>query len=679
MAYACAGFLVFFIFSCKKNSIAIETMESNRIDSVSHWIRKSKDNKLKRTEHLTFLKKAFNGSLEFETDSVKIENLLKISDRAYSIEEDSLFGITNKNIYEIATKSNDSSALAEYHWNIGNFFTDKVVLDSAYYHYGKARQLYFMIGHEYYGFKMEYNLSFLEFRVKNYLQSEISIISAINGFEKLDRKLNLFNSYNRLLLIDKALGNYSSALNHYSIASTYLIQLDEMGVYREKLLNNLSLIYQKQKEFDLAITTLNKALENSELQNRHPNLYAKLIDNRAFCMFLNEEGDHLLDTFMEALLIRQKLGNEAGVAMSKIHMSQYFLKNKDSLRAFQDAKTAFEISSRLGMNGDILVSLELLSKTDPAHATAYMNQYTVLNDSLIQQERKIRDKFTRIQFETENYIAANKDLKKKNVWISLTSGLALFSLGLFFFLYRQKAMNRTLLLEQQQLSFNEEIYNLMLKKQNRTEEGRIQERVRISQELHDGILARLFSVRIGLGFLNVLESNKEKEQYDSFMKELQRVEKEIRTLSHELKNDDLSAKKDFTILISELLEEQSKLGKFRYKLKKDHSIAWHRVDEVIKINLYRMVQEAICNIIKYAGAQEVIVSLLKEHDFIELLIVDDGVGFDTNKKNKGIGLKNMASRAKSIAAKIQIESEIYNGTLIRVTIPTKTLYHEAKK
>ncbi len=197
MAYACAGFLVFFIFSCKKNSIAIETMESNRIDSVSHWIRKSKDNKLKRTEHLTFLKKAFNGSLEFETDSVKIENLLKISDRAYSIEEDSLFGITNKNIYEIATKSNDSSALAEYHWNIGNFFTDKVVLDSAYYHYGKARQLYFMIGHEYYGFKMEYNLSFLEFRVKNYLQSEISIISAILVSRKLP--FDIIGTYNFLI------------------------------------------------------------------------------------------------------------------------------------------------------------------------------------------------------------------------------------------------------------------------------------------------------------------------------------------------------------------------------------------------------------------------------------------------------------------------------------------------
>ena len=138
----------------------------------------------------------------------------------------------------------------------------------------------------------------------------------------------------------------------------------------------------------------------------------------------------------------------------------------------------------------------------------------------------------------------------------------------------------------------------MLKQQTITEEGRIQERLRISEELHDGILAKLFSVRIGMGFLHLKGEEKEELQYQSFMKELQLLEKEIRNLSHALKNDELSSKKDFPIMLQELLNEQGKLGNFTYQLQQDGSIAWDKVGDKIKINLYRMAQESIHNILK---------------------------------------------------------------------------------
>ena len=539
----------------------------------------------------------------------------------------------------------DTKAIAEYHWNIGNMLVDRFILDSAYYHYMKSRDFYSSIGHEYYKSKMNYNLSFLEFRVKNYAQSEISVISAISGFRNLERNRNLFLCYNRLLIIDKELGNYNSALNHFQVASDLLYKSESKRVYKERLLNNLSLVYQKQEKYELAIKTLDQALENDELKKNHSNLYAKLIDNRAYCMFLNEQDKDVYPIYMEALQIRKQAGDRAAEVISRKHLAYYFLKKGDSLKAYEEVKIAYDISSKLGLNRDILENLNLLSEADPKNSSTYMNRYISLNDSLLYEERKIRDKFTRIQFETENYIAANEDLKRKNVWISLTSGFGIFSLGLFFFLYRQRSRNRALNLERQHHQDNEEIYDLMLKQQNKTEEGRIQERIRISQELHDGILARLFSVRMGLGFLNVGENIDDITKYDAFMKELQLVEKEIRTLSHELKADDLSSKKDFTILLSELLKEQSTYGQFNYELDADRNIAWNRVDEAIKINLYRISQEAVYNIIKYAKAQKVIVRLKKKKEKIELSIVDDGLGFDTNKKQKGIGLKNMHSRA----------------------------------
>ena len=666
------------VCSCKQDSHRSIIEESIALDSVAYWIQTSKDDDVKKDLRLGFLNKAKSELLLAENDSIKIKKLYEITDRYYSFGEDSLFLLTNEEAFRIAKKSNDSKAIAEYHWNKGAILSDHDVLDSAYYHYNRAHELYSSINHDYYKAKMAYNMSFIQFRVNNYVESEILVISAIDGFKKLNRDFNLLLCYNRLLLLDKEMGNLNGALSHYNIASKYLEKIDSKGVYREKLLNNLSLVYQKQEKYLQAIETLDKALSNRTLKIKHANLYAKLVDNRAYNRFLNGEVQGVYHDFNSALNIRDSLGNEAGIGISNMHLAEYNLFNGDTLKAFAHAKQANDIALKLGLNRDILNSLAILSRANPGQATVYLNQYKSLNDSLLLEERKVRDKFTRIQFETEGYIDANKDLKKKNVWISLTSMLALASISLLFFVYRQKSKNRSLVLEQKQQKANEEIYDLMLKQQNREEEGRIQERVRISEELHDGVLARLFSVRISLGFLKVRGNNKEEDKFDLYKKELQIVEKEIRTLSHALKNDELSSKKDFPKLLSELLEEQSVIGDFTYVLEEDSAIAWNLVDEKLKINLYRIVQEAICNIIKYADCNKVEVSLSRKNKKVELVIVDDGKGFDTNIKNKGIGLKNMSSRAKSIGACNSISSSLDKGTKIIVSIPTKILYHGAK-
>lgn len=665
------------VCSCKQDSHRSIIEESIALDSVAYWIHTSKDDDVKKDLRLGLLNKAKSELLLAENDSIKIKKLYEITDRYYSFGEDSLFLLTNEEAFRIAKKSNDSKAIAEYHWNKGAILSDHDVLDSAYYHYNRAHELYSSINHDYYKAKMAYNMSFIQFRVNNYVESEILVISAIDGFKKLNRDFNLLLCYNRLLLLDKEMGNLNGALSHYNIAAKYLEKIDSKGVYREKLLNNLSLVYQKQQKYLQAIETLDRALSNKNLKIKQANLYAKLVDNRAYNRFLSGEVQGVYKDFVSALNIRDSLGNEAGVGISNMHLAEYNLFTGDTLKAFSHAKKSNDIALELGLNRDILTSLSLLSKANPSQATVYMDQYKKLNDSLLLEERKVRDKFTRIQFETEGYIAANEDLKKKNVWISLTSMFALASISLLFFVYRQKSKNRSLVLEQQQQKANEEIYDLMLKQQNKEEEGRIQERVRISEELHDGVLARLFSVRISLGFLKVI-GNKEEDKFELYKKELQSVEKEIRTLSHALKNDELSSKKDFPKLLSELLEEQSVIGHFTYGLKEDSAIAWNLVDEKIKINLYRIVQEAICNIIKYADCQKVEVSLSRKNKKVELLIVDDGKGFDTNTKSKGIGLKNMTSRAQSIGASNSISSSLDKGTKIKVSIPTKILYHGAK-
>jgi signal transduction histidine kinase len=299
-----------------------------------------------------------------------------------------------------------------------------------------------------------------------------------------------------------------------------------------------------------------------------------------------------------------------------------------------------------------------------------------MNDSLLIEERKVRDKFARIQFETEGYIAENKELQKKNVWIIALSALMLSSILFFFLMQRQRLKNKTLLLEKEQQEANEQIYNLMLKQQNRMEEGRVQERVRISEELHDGVLARLFGIRMGLGFLKMGSDEEARDKYKLYLEEMQGAEQDIRSLSHALKNDELSSKKDFPLLLNELLVEQARLGGFNHKFIQEPGIGWDKIPDKIKINLYRIAQEALHNTLKYANCNLVEISLRKAKGYLVVEIADNGQGFELKKKNRGIGLSNMQSRSKQIGAEFCIRSEPRQGTKIRISIQTKLIYDE---
>lgn len=236
--------------------------------------------------------------------------------------------------------------------------------------------------------------------------------------------------------------------------------------------------------------------------------------------------------------------------------------------------------------------------------------------------------------------------------------------------------NKTLVLEREQQEANEQIYKLMSKQQNRMEEGRVQERIRISQELHDGVLARLFGVRIGLGFLKVGDDEKSKLKYSRYMREMQNAEREIRALSHALKNDEVSSKKDFPLLLNDLLQEQALLGRFNHKFVQRPDIPWDQISDLIKINLYRIAQESLHNIIKYAHCENVEIRISIEEGHIVLEIIDDGAGFVLKSKRKGIGLTNMKSRSKQIGATLDVSSEPGKGTRIRISIPTKIVYDE---
>ena len=98
------------------------------------------------------------------------------------------------------------------------------------------------------------------------------------------------------------------------------------------------------------------------------------------------------------------------------------------------------------------------------------------------------------------------------------------------------------------------------------------------------------------------------------------------------------------------------------------------IDDELAIVLYRVTQEAINNILKYARAKKVTVRLYSNENDITLTISDDGRGFDLQrmlKKTKGLGIRGMTERVESLGGTLIIKSAVQKGTEICTTIPNK--------
>ena len=124
-------------------------------------------------------------------------------------------------------------------------------------------------------------------------------------------------------------------------------------------------------------------------------------------------------------------------------------------------------------------------------------------------------------------------------------------------------------------------------------------------------------------------------------------------------------------IIQALVESQTNSYGLSYDFANDSEIDWEAFSNKDKIHIYRMIQECMQNIYKHAKASHLKIGFEQEKDVILLNIQDNGVGFNTAKARKGIGLKNIDSRVRELGGKAEIYSKINQGTTIKIFIPKK--------
>jgi two-component system NarL family sensor kinase len=660
-------FLLLYIISASSCNFFNKRNLSLKIknDSISSWIRSSKNSNISLSKKRQYLDKSYSYILSNTIDSTALKKLSDVAYQTLKVKDTLLFKKRNKKVIELALKVKDSFSLGDAHWNYATYFVRNQEYEKSYYHFNQAEK-YFK-NYKYYVGKMLVGKAFIKGRFSDYIGSERNHIKAIKIFKRLKKYNDLLNSYTSLGVIQSDLKSYDKSLFYYEKALEYSsLSKDKNKI---SLNNNIGLIYHKKGDYNKAISFFKKDL-GINLRKISPRDYARAIDNIAFSKLLKKDTLGIKKDFYRALFIRDSLKNKDGILISKIHLAEYYKFSEDTLKAKKYALDANKIANSIKNSRDYLASLKILASLGEKKSKLYLKDYISYSDSLLDVERNYQNKFARISHDTDEYIEETERLTQQRIWITLISLSTILIIILFYFLRVQKAKNEKLLLETEQQKSNEQIYLLTLKQQSKLEEEKVKERNRISEELHDGILGRLFGARVGLGFIEVNSNENNKKQYQLFLDELQNVEKEIRDVSHKLSDNFDNAEINFTFIIKQLVIDKSKIGNFKYTIYFDENINWYQIDGVVKVNLYRIIQEIIQNIIKYANATLVSIKFSLKNNNLVLSLSDDGIGFNVKKKRNGIGLKNIKSRVQKLNGIFEISSSLNKGVEILIVLPT---------
>ena len=197
-----------------------------------------------------------------------------------------------------------------------------------------------------------------------------------------------------------------------------------------------------------------------------------------------------------------------------------------------------------------------------------------------------------------------------------------------------------------------------------------EERKRLSRELHDGIGQSLFSIQLGLEYLDSLIDKSDAKLYlDNLKITTKQTLEGIRHMAVELRPsvlDDLG-------LIAALKSYIKTYGDtFGIQIIFNYTGEKKRLPSIMETALYRIAQEALTNIAKYADTDRVDLSMFKNDQEFILKVKDYGKGFsidDVIHKEKGIGLYSMEERAAMLNGTFHITSQIGSGTEIEVRIP----------
>ena len=511
---------------------------------------------------------------------------------------------------------------------------------------------------------------------KQYYELTLNKVKIIEINQVIARKYlksGLFNE--AIALYDQVINFYKSSGDNNSLTKAYY---------------ELSQVYRKKQEVDKELFYLKEALKVKPEKTDDQLTIAFMLEQIRTYERLNEPDSALLVAGkVFALAADRDFLEEAGQSMyyiAKINMRQgdyakaekYFSKTEELLANIPYNETRLLLYDKF---------LELYGATQQYQkAWQYALKRNMLSDSLnersraelltnlaIKYESNERKKDIKIlEIEKENMF--QKSVQQRNTLYFLVGflGLLLILIYLLVRFYTHKIHTEKIINQQKDeinaAKIKELEDSIKIKSMTSMIEGQEQERERISKDLHDSLGGLLSAVKLQFDRINIRDNDSsDKLKYEEATKLLDSAIEEVRSISGNLQPVALK-KLGLVPAIKDLVNKYH--GDHIPDITFQYYDMPEKIDNMIALSLYRIIQELINNTVKHAEANEILIQLNGETNQIILQYEDDGKGFIIDENLKyGMGMQNLNSRVNYVKGKMSFETAQGEGVSVMIRIP----------
>jgi len=518
------------------------------------------------------------------------------------------------------------------------------------------------------------SLGFYNDAIKNYL-------AALKIHEKRRDIKEQATVNNNIGMIFSTLGQLDKAKEYHQRALQLFLKLGNKKGLSESY-NNMAIALANQDSVPKAIHYFRKSLRIEESLQDTKGI-AESVNNIGGAHYFLQNRDSALYYFRKSVALEKSLNNITGIAQSFNNIALVLLDRKQYTVAKQYTDSAYNYSVKTKVSDDMIFTLQnyiqFYEETNNFEEANKLNKrFYKFKDSIeaIANIKGINELETKYQTnKKEKLLAENKatllekDIAIKNsrfIMIAIAA-LAFFIAFIGFLIYRQQKLKN----KQQVQEFELKSAISHIETQNKLQEQRLS----ISRDLHDNIGAQLTfiissvdNIKHGFNIQNV-KLNSKLNYISEFTKA---TIIELRDTIWAMNNNEI----DFEDLRARILNftEKAKFAKenidFNFII--DDSLNQQKLTSIAGVNIYRTIQEAVNNAIKYSDANTITIDAKSNENQMEITITDDGKGFDLKTAEYGNGLFNMQKRIEDIDGIFKINSETSKGTTVQILINKDT-------
>lgn len=589
---------------------------------------------------------------------------------------------------ELAKKIDNKKEIAQANSDIGNVFNRMASFDSTLYYYNIALKIRQSLNDKIKSAGIYSNIATVYTRQSKFKEALDLNFKSLKLYEQIGDSANQANILGNIGILYYNLEQNKSA-NEFFIKGLRLARLCHKQLIEANILIELggikfeegvkNDIIVNRKELDSALLYFNDA--NTILTEYNAIYNLAVVNNNIGRIYVQlNDYEKATQYYNQGLIYRQQMNDDYGIGLSYLNLGKVSKLKKlypNSIDFYKKAATIFsEIKSYIDLKqvyGEMSVVYEDMK--DYHNAMVFHQLYTQYSDSVYTSEnaKQMAEMQTKYDVEKKDLeLAKNKaELKAKeeqafikNIIIISVIGLIILLCIVAFLFYHKKQV-------EQQAKLDAEIAN---QKEIRTKsilEAEEKERRRIAQDLHDGVGQLLSAAKLNLSNLESKIKVETEDQKVAMQNALTLVDdsvKEVRAVSHNMMPNTLIK----LGLGSAVREFITKLGNAP-TLKVDLEIVGldTRLNDQVETVLYRVIQEIVNNIIKHAKASQISMQLIRHETELNVMIEDNGIGFDTNKLDTfdGIGLKGIQTRIEFLNGSVHFDSSIGRGTTVIIDVP----------